>query len=49
MLAERLHRISGRPVMLHWKALREQFGQEYHGLDPDKISRRLSFMRSRRC
>ena len=36
MLAERLHRISGRPVMLHWKALREQFGQEYHGLDPDK-------------
>lgn len=29
MLAERLHRISGRPVILHWKNLREQFGQEY--------------------
>lgn len=36
MLAERLHRITGRPVVLHWKSLREQFGQEYHGLDPDK-------------
>lgn len=36
MLAERLHRISGRPVTLHWKALREQFGQEYVGKDPDK-------------
>src|SRR5699024_7534512 len=29
MLAERLNRISGRPVILHWKNLREQFGQEY--------------------
>lgn len=36
MLAERLHRISGRPVVLHWKAIREQFGQEYTGADPDK-------------
>lgn len=36
MLAERLHRISGRPVVLHWASLREQFGQEYTGADPDK-------------
>ena len=36
MLAERLHRIAGRPVTLHWKVLREQFGQEYRGIDPDK-------------
>lgn len=36
MLAERLHRISGRPVTLHWKSLREQFGQEYRGLEADK-------------
>lgn len=36
MLSERLHRISGRPVTLHWKALRDQFGQEYQGVDPDK-------------
>jgi hypothetical protein len=35
-LAERLHRISGRPVVLHWANLREQFGQEYQGLDADK-------------
>lgn len=40
MLAERLHRISGRPLTLSWKALREQFGQEYHGQDPDKDFRR---------
>lgn len=36
MLAERLHRISGRPVTLYWKALREQFGQEYRGIEADK-------------
>lgn len=36
MLSERLHRISGRPITLHWKALRDQFGQEYRGVDPDK-------------
>lgn len=30
-LANRLHRIEGRPVILHWKALRAQFGQEYQG------------------
>lgn len=35
-LAHRLHRIEGRPVVLHWKSLREQFGQEYQGKDPDK-------------
>lgn len=36
MLAERLHRISGRPITLHWKSLREQFGQEYIGIEADK-------------
>ena len=36
MLAERLHRISGRPIVLHWSSLRDQFGQEYHGPDGDK-------------
>lgn len=36
MLAERLHRISGRPLTLHWSALRDQFGQEYQGKDPDR-------------
>ena len=35
-LAHRLHRIEGRPVILHWKSLREQFAQEYQGKDPDK-------------
>lgn len=35
-LAHRLHRIEGRPVILHWKSLREQFAQEYEGKDPDK-------------
>lgn len=32
-LAHRLHRVEGRPAILHWKALREQFGQEYQGKD----------------
>ncbi|WP_330147810.1 replication protein RepA [Shewanella oncorhynchi] len=36
MLADRLHRISGRPVVLHWRNLREQFGQEYTGKEADK-------------
>jgi hypothetical protein len=36
MLADRLHRISGRPLTLHWSNLREQFGQEYIGPDADK-------------
>ncbi|KND60569.1 IncW-like replication protein [Candidatus Burkholderia verschuerenii] len=35
-LAHRLYRIEGRPIVLHWKNLREQFGQEYRGKDPDK-------------
>ena len=30
-LAHRLHRIDGRPILLHWKSLRQQFGHEYHG------------------
>ncbi|MBD4136288.1 replication protein, partial [Xanthomonas citri pv. citri] len=28
-LAQRLHRIEGRPVVLYWTNLRDQFGQEY--------------------
>jgi hypothetical protein len=35
-LAHRLHRIKGRPLILHWKLIREQFAQEYVGKDPDK-------------
>lgn len=36
-LAHRLHRIEGsRSITLHWKALREQFAQEYKGRNPDK-------------
>jgi hypothetical protein len=35
-LAQRLYRIEGRPVILHWKSLREQFGQEYQGKNADK-------------
>lgn len=35
-LAHRLYRIAGRPVILHWKSLREQFAQEYQGKDADK-------------
>lgn len=40
MLAERLHRITGRPVVLHWASLREQFGQEYQGVEADKDFKR---------
>jgi len=29
-LAHRLHRIGARPVILRWKSLREQFGQEFN-------------------
>lgn len=36
MLADRLHRIGGRPLILHWKNLREQFGQEFQGKEADK-------------
>lgn len=35
-LAQRLHRIEGKGVILHWKSLREQFAQEYTGKDADK-------------
>lgn len=35
-LAQRLHRIQGRPVVLHWANLRDQFAQEYQGKDADK-------------
>lgn len=35
-LAQRLHRIEGRGVTLHWKPLREQFAQEYIGKNHDK-------------
>ncbi len=35
-LANRLYRIEGRAVTVHWSALREQFGQEYKGKNPDK-------------
>ena len=35
-LAHRLHRIEGRPVILYWTNLREQFGQEYQGKNADK-------------
>ena len=31
MLAERLHRVSGKSVLLHWASLRAQFGHDYHG------------------
>lgn len=40
MLSERLHRIGKRPVSVHWKNLREQFGQEYAGVDADKDFRK---------
>jgi len=35
-LAQRLYRIEGRPIVLHWKALRDQFGQEYTGENAEK-------------
>lgn len=35
-LAQRLHRIQGRPVVLYWANLRDQFAQEYQGKDADK-------------
>lgn len=30
-LANRLHRMQGKPVRLHWSSLMDQFGQEYQG------------------
>ncbi|KVL70335.1 replication protein RepA [Burkholderia ubonensis] len=35
-LAQRLHRIEGRPIVLYWANLRDQFGQEYQGKEADK-------------
>lgn len=35
-LAYRLHQIQGRGPKVYWRNLREQFGQEYKGKDPDK-------------
>ena len=35
-LAHRLHRIEGRPHILHWKSLRDQFAQEYSGIEAVK-------------
>jgi hypothetical protein len=45
MLSDRLHRITGRPITLYWKNLRDQFGQEYKGKDPDKDFKR-EFLRA---
>jgi hypothetical protein len=36
MMADRLHRITGRPLILHWRSLRDQFGQEYKGKNAEK-------------
>lgn len=44
-LAQRLHRIEGRPVLLCWASLRGQFGQEYSGKDPAKDFKK-SFLRA---
>lgn len=35
-LAHRLHRIQGRPIVLHWKVIRDQFAQEYMGKNGNK-------------
>lgn len=35
-MAHRLHRIEGRPLLLRWSSLREQFGQDYTGPEADK-------------
>lgn len=35
-LAQRLHRIEGKPILLRWKSIRDQFGQEYDGKNPAK-------------
>ncbi|REC93308.1 replication protein RepA [Kushneria indalinina] len=39
-LAHRLYRISGKPVRVYWKNLREQFGQEYTGKDSERSFKR---------
>ena len=35
-LAHRLYRIEGRPVLLHWKSLRQQFAQNRSGKNLEK-------------
>ncbi|XUP34989.1 replication protein RepA [Xanthomonas axonopodis pv. vasculorum] len=40
MLAHRLHRIEGRAVQLHWHQVKDQFGQEYHGINGAKDFKR---------
>ncbi|HWI83843.1 replication protein RepA [Ramlibacter sp.] len=35
-LAHRLHRIEGKPIMLEWRPLKQQFAQEYVGKEADK-------------
>ena len=42
-LAHRLHRLE-KPVMVHWRNLRQQFGQEYTGADGDKNFRRKALV-----
>ncbi|MEN9136564.1 hypothetical protein ACCQ23_23295 (plasmid) [Xanthomonas axonopodis pv. phyllanthi] len=36
MFAHRLHRIEGRAVQLHWHQVKDQFGQEYQGINGAK-------------
>ncbi|HHW4682793.1 MAG TPA: replication protein RepA, partial [Xylella sp.] len=38
--AQRLHRIEGRPIVLYWSNLRDQFGQDTPAQRPTGISRR---------
>ena len=40
MLSQRLRRIEGRPVKLHWKNLQAQFGQDYTGKNAAKDFKR---------
>ena len=38
-LAHRLHRVE-KPLVVHWRSLRQQFGQEYTGAEADKNFRK---------
>lgn len=40
MLAERLHRLHGDPLLLPWHVVQSQFGQEYCGTGSDKTFRK---------
>lgn len=40
-LAQRLCRIEGRPLILHWKGLRMQFAHDYDGKDADKNFKKI--------